>query len=68
LYFPGGGTTLTLFNTLIPTRHTSIGCETPTYCGWGNTTTTAADQAAIVRTLAYRNAPWSPTRGSTACA
>lgn len=54
-YFPGGCTTLTLFNTLIPTRHTRVGCETPTYYGWGNTTTTAADQAAIVRTLAYRN-------------
>ncbi len=51
-YFPGGCTTLTLFNTLIPTRHTRVGCETPTYYGWGNTTTTAADQAAIVRTLA----------------
>jgi hypothetical protein len=55
-YFSGGCTTLTLFNTLIPTRHTRVGCETPTYYGWGNTTTTAADQVAIVRTLAYRNA------------
>ena len=54
-YFSGGCTTLTLFNTLIPTRHTQVGCETPTYYGWGNTTTTAADQVAIVRTLAYRN-------------
>jgi Beta-lactamase enzyme family len=55
-YFPGGCTTLTLFNTLIPARHTRVGCETPTYYGWGNSTTTAADQAAIVRTLAYPNA------------
>jgi Beta-lactamase enzyme family len=54
-YFSGGCTTLTLFNMLIPTRHTQVGCETPTYYGWGNTTTTAADQVAIVRTLAYRN-------------
>lgn len=52
-YFGGGCHALTLFDTLIPTRHTSVGCETPTYYGWGNTTTTAADQAAIVRTLAY---------------
>jgi hypothetical protein len=52
-YFGGGCTTLTLFNTLIPTRRTKIGCETPTYYGWGNTTTTAADQVAIVRTFAY---------------
>jgi hypothetical protein len=59
-YFSGGCTTLTLFNTLIPTRHTSVGCETPTYYGWGNTTTTAADQAAIVRTLAYRNGTLEP--------
>ena len=43
-YFSGGCTTLTLFNTLIPARHTRVGCETPTYYGWGNTTTTAADQ------------------------
>ncbi|MGD0923641.1 MAG: serine hydrolase [Streptosporangiaceae bacterium] len=55
-YFSGGCTTLTLFNTLIPTRHTVVACETPTYYGWGNTTTTAKDQVAIVRTLAYRNA------------
>ena len=59
-YFSGGCSTLTLFNTLIPTRHTTVGCETPTYYGWGNTTTTAADQAAIVRTLAYRNATLEP--------
>ena len=52
-YFGGGCTALTRFNTLIPTRHTDVGCQTPTYYGWGNTTTTAADQAAIVRTLAY---------------
>jgi beta-lactamase class A len=52
-YFGGGCAALTLFNTRIPTRHTTVGCQTPTYYGWGNTTTTAADQAAVVRTLAY---------------
>lgn len=52
-YFGGGCGALTQFNRLIPTRDTSVGCETPTYYGWGNTTTSAADQAAIVRTLAY---------------
>jgi beta-lactamase class A len=59
-YFSGGCTTLTLFNTLIPARHTKVGCQTPTYYGWGNTTTTAKDQVAIVRTLAYRNATLEP--------
>jgi hypothetical protein len=59
-YFGGGCQRLTRFNRLIPTRHTVVGCQTPTYYGWGNTTTTAADQAAIVRTLAYRNHVLSP--------
>jgi hypothetical protein len=59
-YFSGGCTTLTLFNTLIPTRRTKVGCETPTYYGWGNTTTTAADQVAIVRKLAYPNRTLTP--------
>jgi hypothetical protein len=59
-YFSGGCSTLTLFNTLIPARHTRVGCETPTYYGWGNTTTTAADQVAIVRKLAYRNRTLAP--------
>ncbi len=54
-HFAGGCRTLTRYNTLIPTRHTRVGCETPTYYGWGNTTTTASDQAAIVRTVAYPN-------------
>jgi hypothetical protein len=59
-YFSGGCTTLTLFNTLIPTHRTEVGCETPTYYGWGNTTTTAADQVSIVRTLAYPNRTLTP--------
>jgi hypothetical protein len=52
-YFGGGCTALTRFNALIPTRHTVVGCQTPTYYGWGNTTTTAADQVAIIRQIAY---------------
>jgi beta-lactamase class A len=52
-YFGGGCTALTRFNRLIPTRDTTVGCETPDYYGWGNTTTSAADQAAIIRTFAY---------------
>jgi Beta-lactamase enzyme family len=59
-YFGGGCTALTRFNTRIPTRGTDVGCQTPTYYGWGNTTTTAADQAAIVRLLAYRNRVLTP--------
>jgi hypothetical protein len=59
-FFGGGCTALTRFNTLIPTRRTEIGCQTPTYYGWGNTTTTAADQAAIVRVLAYPNGVLTP--------
>jgi len=59
-YFGGGCTALTRFNTLIPTRHTDVGGQTPTYYGWGNTTTTAADQAAIVRVLAYPSRVLAP--------
>jgi beta-lactamase class A len=59
-YFGGGCHALTRFNRQIPTPQTKVGCQTPTYYGWGNTTTTAADQAAIVRTLAYRNQVLNP--------
>jgi hypothetical protein len=59
-YFSGGCTALSRFNRLIPTYHTHVGCETPTYYGWGNTTTTAADQVRIVRTLAYPNDVLAP--------
>ncbi|MGH3398491.1 MAG: serine hydrolase [Streptosporangiaceae bacterium] len=59
-YFGGGCTALTRFNTLIPTRDTTVGCETPDYYGWGNTTTSAADQAAIIRTFAYPGPVLSP--------
>ncbi len=54
-YFGGGCAALTQFNTAIPTNDTKVGCESATYYGWGNTTTTAADQVNIVRTLAYDN-------------
>ena len=54
-YFGGGCAALTRFNTLIPTRDTVVGCQTPAYYGWGNTTTSAADQVAIVRRIAYPN-------------
>jgi beta-lactamase class A len=54
-YFGGGCAALTRFNRRIPTRDTNVGCQTPTYYGWGNTTTTAADQAAIMATFAYPN-------------
>ena len=60
-YFGGGCAKLTEFNTLIPTSETKVGCETPTYYGWGNTTTTAADQMAIVKTLAYDNNVLTPS-------
>jgi beta-lactamase class A len=63
-YFGGGCTDLTAFNTLIPTHDTTVGCETPTYYGWGNTSTTAADQVAIVRTLAYDNVVLTPNARS----
>lgn len=53
-YFGGGCRALTAFNDLIPLTHTTVACETPTYYGWGNTTTTAADQAALMKIIAYR--------------
>ncbi|HEX4219771.1 MAG TPA: serine hydrolase [Acidimicrobiales bacterium] len=59
-YFGGGCAKLTAFNTLVPTSETTVGCETATYYGWGNTTTTAADQVAIVKTLAYDNEVLTP--------
>jgi Beta-lactamase enzyme family len=52
-YFPGGCGALTKFNKLIPLRETHVGCQSPTYYGWGNTTTTAADQVALMKVFAY---------------
>jgi hypothetical protein len=52
-YFGGGCDSLTKFNRLIPMDDTEVGCQTPTYYGWGNTTTTAADQVQLMRVFAY---------------
>ena len=51
--FGGGCDALTRFNRLIPLKDTKVGCETETYYGWGNTKTTAADQLALMKVLAY---------------
>jgi hypothetical protein len=52
-YFHGGCNTLTRFNATVPMTMTKVGCQTRTYYGWGNTTTTAADQLALWRLFAY---------------
>ncbi len=52
-YFAGGCGALTKFNKLIPLKETEVGCESSTYYGWGNTTTTAADQVALMKVFAY---------------
>jgi hypothetical protein len=52
-YFGGGCDALTQFNTLIPMDDTKVGCESSIYYGWGNTKTTAADQARLMRVYAY---------------
>lgn len=52
-YFGGGCEALRNFNRLIPLRATEVGCESANYYGWGNTTTTAADQVALMRVFAY---------------
>lgn len=52
-YFGGGCRALTRFNDLIPLTQTKVGCQTPTYYGWGNTTTSAADQVTLMKIIAY---------------
>lgn len=52
-FFGGGCEALTRFNKLIPLKDTKVACESPTYYGWGNTTTTAADQVDLIKVLAY---------------
>jgi hypothetical protein len=52
-YFHGGCDTLARFNATIGLKTTKVGCQTPTYYGWGNTSTTAADQVTLMRLLAY---------------
>lgn len=54
LFYMGGScSALSAFNTLVPTSSTSVGCQTPIYYGWGDTTTSAADQVALVKQYAY---------------
>jgi hypothetical protein len=52
-HFGGGCDALTRFNALLPLDSTEVGCESPTYYGWGNTTTTAADQVRLMKVFAY---------------
>jgi hypothetical protein len=52
-YFAGGCNQLTGFNALIPLMSTKVGCQTSDYYGWGNTTTTAADQVSLMKIYAY---------------
>ncbi len=52
-FFGGGCRALTRFNRLIPLPATVVACETQNYYGWGNTTTTAADQVDLMRLFAY---------------
>jgi beta-lactamase class A len=51
--FGGGCEALTRLNELIPLDETKVACESPTYYGWGNTTTTATDQVKLMRLYAY---------------
>jgi Beta-lactamase enzyme family len=51
--FGGGCDALTRFNKRIPLDETKVGCESSSYYGWGNTTTTAADQVRLMRLFAY---------------
>jgi hypothetical protein len=48
-HFGGGCDPLMRFNMRIPMDDTEVGCESSTYYGWGNTTTTAADQVRLMR-------------------
>lgn len=52
-HFMGGCHALTRFQKLIPMANTTVGCETATYYGWGNTKITAADQTRLMKILAY---------------
>jgi hypothetical protein len=55
-YFGGGCDALNRFNERIPMPDTDVACETPNYYGWGNTTTTAADQVRLMKVFAYDKA------------
>jgi len=52
-HFGGGCDALTRFNQRIPMDETKVACESQNYYGWGNTTTTAADQVRLMRVFAY---------------
>ena len=52
-YFHGGCENLSRFNELFPLRATTVACQSRTYYGWGNTTTTATDQVTLMKVLAY---------------
>lgn len=52
-HFGGGCRAFKRFNLMIPMEDTLVACETPTYYGWGNTVTTAADQADLMKVFAY---------------
>jgi hypothetical protein len=52
-HFAGGCDALSRFDALLPLDSTEVGCESPTYYGWGNTTTTAADQVRLMKVFAY---------------
>jgi Beta-lactamase enzyme family len=52
-HFGGGCDALTRFDALLPLDSTEVACESPTYYGWGNTTTTAADQVRMMKVFAY---------------
>jgi hypothetical protein len=59
-YFSGGCNVLTQFDLLLPTHNTKVGCESSNYYGWGNSTTSAADQVSVVKALAYDNPILNP--------
>jgi hypothetical protein len=56
-HFGGGCDALMQFNGLIPLDDTEVGCESPTYYGWGNTETTAPDQVELMKVYAYGHRP-----------
>lgn len=51
-HFGGGCRALERFDRLIPLKATTVGCESSTYYGWGNTTTSAADQVDVMKLFA----------------
>lgn len=64
-YFGGGCSAFQTFNKMIPMKNTKVGCETPTYYGWGNTLTTAADQVALMKVFAYGTYAKKPAKSKS---